>query len=97
MENLQENNGLDAEAELTKLLQEEIAKIWDETPLGYNEDNNAYHIGKGIMINKEKWDEYLAAKEIYSELTPMGFILGEINTAYIQMKENEADDSGESK
>ena len=89
-----ENNEMDAE--LTRLLQEEIAKIWDETPLGYNEVNNAYHIGKGIMINKEKWDEYLAAKEIYDELTPMDFILGEMHTIYENMKKDEANDSSKS-
>lgn len=87
---------MDAGKELTRMLQEAIAEEWDKTPLGYNETNDAYHIGKGIMINKAKWDEYLVAKEIYNDLTPMDFILGEVNTAYLQMKQNEANDSSKS-
>jgi len=44
---------IDAEAELTRSLKEELAKIWDETPIGYNETNDGYHMGKGLIVNKK--------------------------------------------
>ena len=39
-------------------MQEELDAYWESVPLGYNEDNDAYHMGKSIMVKKKLWDEY---------------------------------------
>ena len=65
---------IDAEAELTRILQEELAKIWDETPIGYNETNDGYHMGKGLIVNKETWDKYNEALKTRPELDAYEFM-----------------------
>ena len=79
---------IDVENELIKILQNELVKIWEETPVGYNETNNAYHIGKGIMVNKETWDKYLVAKQTNEELTPLDYAVGTVKEVYEKMKNN---------
>ncbi len=79
---------IDAEKELTRILQNEIDKIWEETPLGYNDTNNAYHIGKSIMVDKETWDKYLIEKQSNDALTPMDYVVGTLKKVYGEMKNN---------
>lgn len=69
---------IDAEKELSRILQEEIAKIWDETPLGYNETNNAYHMGRGMMVTKEGWDKYQEALKSNPDLGPQDYLVEEL-------------------
>jgi hypothetical protein len=70
---------INAEEELTKILQEELNKIWEETPLGYYEHGDAYHMGKGLMVNKETWDLYVDSKTV---LTPYEFMVELIKNKY---------------
>jgi hypothetical protein len=67
--------GLDVEEELARILQEELNKYWEEVPIGYNEDNDGYHMGKGLIVNKETWDKYMEAIKIEPELNPYEFMI----------------------
>ncbi len=69
---------LDAEAELARILNEELKKVWLETPLGYNEMNDAYHMGEGIMVTKKGWDEYQEAKKDNPDLEPLVHLVEEL-------------------
>ena len=84
-------HGIDAEAELTKLLNEEIKKVWDETPLGYHEMNDAYHIGNGFMVNEETWNKYLEEKVKNQNLTPLEYVIGNMKDIYDEMKKEKDD------
>lgn len=70
--------GLDAEKELTRILNEEIMKVCDETPYGYNKDNDAYHMGKGVMVTKKGWDEYQEALKDNPDLNPLDYLVEEM-------------------
>lgn len=78
--------GLDAEKELTRILQEELAKIWDETPIGYNETNDGYHMGKGLIVNKETWDKYNEALKTRPELNAYEFMIELVKKAADELK-----------
>ena len=69
------NKELDAVSEISRILQEEMARIWDETPIGYNEDNDGYHMGKGLIVNKETWDKYTEASKTEPELDAYEFMI----------------------
>lgn len=84
-----EEKSIDAAKELSRILQNEIDKIWEETPLGYNETNNAYHIGKGIMIDETSWNKYLKAKEIDEKLSPMDYMVETIKKIHEEIKKDE--------
>jgi len=79
--------GLDAEKELTRILQEELAKIWDETPIGYNETNDGYHMGKGLIVNKETWDKYNEALKTRPELDAYEFMIELVKKAADELKD----------
>lgn len=66
---------LDIEKELSRILQEELDKIWEETPLGFNKTNNGYHMGKGLIVDKRTWDKYLEALKLDSTLKPYEFMV----------------------
>jgi hypothetical protein len=70
-----DKKGLDVEAELTRILQEELDKYWEDAPIGYNKDNNGYHMGKGLIVNKETWDKYNKALKTRPELNPYEFMI----------------------
>ena len=70
--------GLDVVTELNRLLQEELNKYWEEAPIGYNKDNDAYHMGKGIMVTKKGWDEYQEALKSKPDLKPLDYLVEEI-------------------
>ena len=78
--------GLDAAGELTRILQEELAKIWDETPIGYNETNDGYHMGKGLIVNKETWDKYNEALKTRPELDAYEFMIELVKKAADELK-----------
>jgi hypothetical protein len=78
--------GLDAEKELTRILQEELDKIWDETPIGYNETNDGYHMGKGLIVNKETWDKYNEALKTKPELDAYEFMIELVKKAADELK-----------
>lgn len=65
---------LDVVSEISRILQEELDKIWDETPLGYNEDNDGYHMGKGLLVDKETWDKYIEASKTEPKLEAYEFM-----------------------
>lgn len=77
---------IDAEAELTRILQEELAKIWDETPIGYNETNDGYHMGKGLIVNKETQDKYNEALKTRPELGAYEFMIELVKKAAEELK-----------
>lgn len=77
-----ENYGIDVVDELNKLLQEEFDKIMEELPLGYDINNNAYHMGKGVMVNKENWDKYNEELLINPELKPFQFIVNSLKKEF---------------
>lgn len=79
---------LDAEKELCRILQEELDKIWDETPLGYNETNDGYHIGKGLIVNKETWDKYTEALINDPELDSYKFMVELVKEDYKNFNNN---------
>lgn len=66
---------IDAAKEIEKTLKEELDKVWAETPIGYNEDNNAYHMGNGLMVTKETWDKYQTELSLNSDLNPFEFVV----------------------
>jgi hypothetical protein len=66
---------IDAEAELTRLLQKAIDEEWEKTPIGYNETNNGYHMGKGLITNKEIWDKYCKELETRPDLKAYDFMV----------------------
>lgn len=66
---------IDVEAELCRILNEELAKYWDEAPTGYNVDNDAYHMGKGLMVNKETWNKYEKAIKKEPDLNAYEFMI----------------------
>ena len=68
-------DSIDAEAELARLLNEEISKYWDELPLGYDETNDGYHMGKGLMVNKKTWDDYCEKLKEKPELNAYEFMV----------------------
>ena len=74
MNNL-DKKGLDVEKELSRILQEELDKIWEETPIGYEETNDGYHMGKGLIVNKETWDKYVEAIKTEPELDAYEFMV----------------------
>jgi hypothetical protein len=78
--------GLDAEKELTRILQEELAKIWDETPIGYNETNDGYHMGNGLIVNKETWNKYNKALKTRPELDAYEFMIELVKKAAEELK-----------
>lgn len=78
--------GLDAEKELTRILQEELAKIWNETPIGYNKDNDGYHMGKGLIVNKETWGKYNEALKTRPELNAYEFMIELVKKAADELK-----------
>lgn len=82
---------IDVESELTKILQEELKKVWDETPLGYNKMNDAYHVGKGIMVTEEGWNGYLEAREDNPDLDPLDYMVSVVREEIDQMKKDEED------
>lgn len=77
---------LDAEKELTKILQEELNKIWDEVPIGYEETNDGYHMGKGLIVNKETWDKYTEALKIRPGLDAYDFMIELIKEEHEKLK-----------
>ena len=77
---------IDAAAELSRILQEELAKIWDETPIGYNETNDGYHMGKGLIVNKETWDKYNEALKTRPELDAYEFMIELVKKAGEDLK-----------
>ncbi len=78
--------GLDAAGELARILQEELTKIWDETPIGYNETNDGYHMGKGLIVNKETWDKYNEALKTKPELDAYEFMIELVKKAADELK-----------
>jgi len=66
---------LDAVSEISRILQEEMDRIWDEASIGYNEDNDGYHMGKGLIVNKETWDKYIEATKTEPELDAYEFMV----------------------
>ncbi len=83
----------DAEKELINILQKEIDKIWEETPIGYNEDNDGYHMGKGLIVNKKTWDKYVEALKHNPKLNAYEFMIEIVKKSYEEM---ENDDSSKS-
>lgn len=72
---------IDAEKELTRILQGELDKYWEEAPIGYNRTNDGYHMGKGLIVNKETWSKYKKALKINPELKPYEFMVELIKQA----------------
>ena len=66
---------LDVEAELSRILQEELDKYWEEAPIGYNRDNDGYHMGKGLIVDKETWNKYNKALKTRPELDAYEFMI----------------------
>ena len=66
---------LNIEKVLGGILQEELDKIWDEMPIGYNKVNDGYHMGKGLVVNKETWDKYVEALKTNIELNAYEFMV----------------------
>ena len=77
---------LDVADELSRILQEELDKYWEEAPLGYNRVNNAYHMGKSLMVNKETWGKYKKALKNRPELKPYEFMVELIREAANEIK-----------
>lgn len=66
---------MDISKELEKILNEELEKIWESYPLGYDEVNKGYHMGKGLFVNKHAWDKYNNALILNSELDAYVFMI----------------------
>jgi hypothetical protein len=67
--------GLDVAAELSRIMQEELNKYWETAPIGYNKDNDGYHMGNGLIVNKETWNKYNKALKTRPELDAYEFMI----------------------
>ena len=77
---------IDAAKELARILQEEIDSVWAGMAIGYNRLNAGYHMGKGLMVNKETWGKYKKARKINPELNAYEFMVELIKEAAKDLK-----------
>lgn len=65
---------MDVEKELNEILKTELKYYWLLEPTGYNKDNNLYHFGNGILLEKEVWDKYQKQLKKNKDLTTKEFL-----------------------